>query len=175
VLAKIDRVAFGLLGPVDLAALDPRTPLSRCVIDVIALVVALRVPGVGNEGMHRRLMAVPFVGKDVPSRSSEVHRCVSARALFAAEQCTQFAHPDALIGLTVLAYRYEGAWCVRCDRARSCRCGAYTGLRRSDVKRVVQQLKHDFSRQVSARSCVRTLTKRVCRVRLALAISVPHR
>ena len=34
-------------------------------------------------------MAVPYVGKDVPSRSSE------------------FAHPDVLIGLTVLAYRYE--------------------------------------------------------------------
>ena len=35
-------------------------------------------------------MAVPFVGKDVPSRSSE------------------FAHPDVVIGLTILAYRYEG-------------------------------------------------------------------
>ena len=38
----------------------------------------------------RRLMAVPFVGKDVPSRASE------------------FAHPDVIIGLTILAYRYEG-------------------------------------------------------------------
>ena len=35
-------------------------------------------------------MAVPFVGKDVPSRSSE------------------FAHPDVLIGLSLFAYRYEG-------------------------------------------------------------------
>ena len=38
----------------------------------------------------RRLLAVPFVGKDAPSPSSE------------------FAHPDVAIGLTALAYRYEG-------------------------------------------------------------------
>lgn len=60
-LSKIDRVSFGLLGPLDTQA--PSSPHSR------------------------RLMAVPFVGKDVPSRSSE------------------FAHPDVLVGLTVLAYR----------------------------------------------------------------------
>jgi hypothetical protein len=36
----------------------------------------------------RLKLGVPFVGKDVPSRSSE------------------FAHPDVIIGLTVLAYRY---------------------------------------------------------------------
>ena len=68
-LAKIDRVHFGLLSPRDLAqalARDPRMPESR------------------------RLLAVPFVGKDVPSRASE------------------FAHPDVVIGLAVLAYRYEG-------------------------------------------------------------------
>jgi hypothetical protein len=40
--------------------------------------------------MSRKLLAVPFVGKDVPSRASE------------------FSHPDVLIGLTILAYRYEG-------------------------------------------------------------------
>ncbi|KAF0690318.1 Aste57867_18249 [Aphanomyces stellatus] len=62
----------------------------------------------------RLLLAVPFVGKDVPSRSSE------------------FAHPDVLIGLTILAYRYEG-------------------IRRSDVKTIVAQLKHDFSRQLGPR------------------------
>jgi len=33
---------------------------------------------------------VPFIGKDVPSKSSE------------------FAHPDVIIGLTILAYRYSG-------------------------------------------------------------------
>lgn len=89
-LSKINRVAYGLLTPSDLARLDPRAPQSR------------------------RLMAVPFVGKDVPSRSSE------------------FAHPDVLIGLTVLAYRYEG-------------------LRRDDLRRVVVQLKQDLSRQVGPR------------------------
>ena len=69
VLAKIDRVSFGLLNKDDLARakqLDPLMPASRTVL------------------------AVPFVGKDVPSRSSE------------------FAHPDVIIGLTILAYRYEG-------------------------------------------------------------------
>ena len=35
-------------------------------------------------------LSIPFVGKDVPSRASE------------------FAHPDIIIGLTILAYRYEG-------------------------------------------------------------------
>lgn len=38
----------------------------------------------------RRYLAVPFVGKDAPSQSAE------------------FAHPDVAIGLTILAYRYEG-------------------------------------------------------------------
>ena len=36
----------------------------------------------------RLKLAIPFVGKDVPSTASE------------------FAHPDIIIGLTVLAYRY---------------------------------------------------------------------
>ena len=40
--------------------------------------------------MSRQLLAVPFVGKDTPSIASE------------------FAHPDVILGLTVLAYRYEG-------------------------------------------------------------------
>jgi hypothetical protein len=38
----------------------------------------------------RLKLAIPFVGKDVPSRASE------------------FAHPDVTIALTILAYRYEG-------------------------------------------------------------------
>ena len=90
VLSKIDRVSYGLLSAAELAAADPRTPQSRL------------------------LMAIPFVGKDVPSRSSE------------------FAHPDAVIGLSVLAYRYEG-------------------LRQSDVLRLITQLKQDYSRQVGPR------------------------
>eukprot|EP00048_Salpingoeca_helianthica_P023358 m.23852 g.23852 ORF g.23852 m.23852 type:complete len:4219 (+) comp8583_c1_seq1:2019-14675(+) len=65
-LSKINRVAYGMLTPADLAAVDPLTPESR------------------------KLLAVPFIGKDVPSRSSE------------------FAHPDVLMGLAVFAYRYEG-------------------------------------------------------------------
>lgn len=85
-LSKVDRVSYGILNATDLAGLGPRTPLSR------------------------RLMAVPFVGKDVPSASSE------------------FAHVDVLIGLTVMAYRYEG-------------------LRLSDLRRVMTQLKADYSRQ----------------------------
>jgi hypothetical protein len=89
-LSKINRVAYGLLSADDIAMADPRTPQSRLVL------------------------AVPFVGKDVPSRSSE------------------FAHPDALIGLTVMAYRYEG-------------------VRMEDLAKVVTQLKQDYSRQVGPR------------------------
>ncbi|CCD20481.1 hypothetical protein, conserved, partial [Trypanosoma vivax Y486] len=58
----------------------------------------------------RQLMAIPFVAKDVPSLSSE------------------FAHPDVVIGLTVLAYRYEG-------------------MRLSDVKELLRDLKRDFAQQ----------------------------
>jgi len=69
VLQKIDRVSFGILSSDDYKraiAIDPYMPRTRFKL------------------------AVPFVGKDVPSRSSE------------------FAHPDVIIGLTILAYRYEG-------------------------------------------------------------------
>lgn len=52
-LSKIDRVSYGILNPEDLKMIDPRAPLSR------------------------KLMAVPFVGKDVPSRSSEFAHPVS--------------------------------------------------------------------------------------------------
>ena len=41
-------------------------------------------------GESRRLMAVPFVGRDKPSKTA------------------QFASPEVLIGLTALSYRYEG-------------------------------------------------------------------
>lgn len=69
VLTKINRVHFGLLQPHDLKLLEDD---------------GVKVP------TSRKLVAVPFVAKDVPSRASE------------------FAHPDVLIGLTILAYRYEG-------------------------------------------------------------------
>ena len=69
VLQKIDRVSFGLLSAEEHARLlkgEPHMPRSRFKL------------------------AIPFVGKDCPSRASE------------------FAHPDVIIALTVLAYRYEG-------------------------------------------------------------------
>ncbi|KAE9011489.1 hypothetical protein PF007_g10769 [Phytophthora fragariae] len=94
VLSKINRVSYGLLRG------EHQTSAAS-----------------GNSGgnAHSRLMlAVPFIGKDVPSRSSE------------------FAHPDVLIGLTILAYRYEG-------------------IRVSDLVRIVSQLKQDFSRQLGPR------------------------
>lgn len=68
VMSKIHRVSFGLLSPHDMTRMlksQPGLPESR------------------------RLLAVPFVGKDVPSETNE------------------FAHPDIVIGLTILAYRYE--------------------------------------------------------------------
>ena len=43
-----------------------------------------------NVSLARRLASVPFIGKDIPSRAS------------------QFSHPDIVIGLTIMAYRYEG-------------------------------------------------------------------
>ena len=83
VLSKIHRVSFGVLREEEAEATTS----------------------------SRRLMAVPFIGKDVPSRSSE------------------FAHPDVVIGLTILGYRYAG-------------------LRVSDMRQVVSQLKTDLGRQV---------------------------
>ncbi|CAK0887697.1 unnamed protein product [Prorocentrum cordatum] len=44
----------------------------------------------GGCPLSRRLLAVPFVGKDVPSASSE------------------FSHPDVTIGFTIMAYRMNG-------------------------------------------------------------------
>jgi hypothetical protein len=85
VLSKINRVGYGLLQAVDMADSD-KMPLSR------------------------KLSAVPFIAKDVPSRSSE------------------FAHPDVVIGTTILAFRYEG-------------------LRITDVRDVLVQMKQDYSLQ----------------------------
>ena len=61
----------------------------------------------------RRLLAVPFVGKDTPSRASE------------------FSHPDVVISLTILAYRYEG-------------------LREADFLGVMQMLKQSMAAQYGA-------------------------
>ena len=43
-----------------------------------------------NMPKTRKQLAVPFIAKDVPSRASE------------------FAHPEVLLGLTILGYRYDG-------------------------------------------------------------------
>lgn len=68
-MGKINRVSFGLLSKQD---------LKTGAEDGASISVT------------RMLAAIPFVGKDVPSRAS------------------QFSHPDVIIGLTTLAYRYEG-------------------------------------------------------------------
>lgn len=69
VISKINRVTFGLLSKQDLKLALEEDP---------------------NISLTRRLAAIPFVGKDIPSRAS------------------QFSHPDIVIGLTIMAYRYEG-------------------------------------------------------------------
>eukprot|EP00917_Polyrhabdina_sp_WS-2016_P024025 GHVP01052046.1.p1 GENE.GHVP01052046.1~~GHVP01052046.1.p1 ORF type:complete len:1824 (-),score=350.62 GHVP01052046.1:2389-7860(-) len=69
VLTKVNRVSFGVLRPEELAAqlkLNPKMPKNRL------------------------LLAIPFLGKDAPSLTSE------------------FAHPDVIICLTILSYRYQG-------------------------------------------------------------------
>jgi hypothetical protein len=68
-LGKINRVTFGLLSKTDMKQ---------------------SLESDSNISLTRRLAAIPFVGKDVPSRAS------------------QFSHPDVVIGLTIMAYRYEG-------------------------------------------------------------------
>ena len=85
VLKKVNRVSYGLLQPAEMAAL-----------------AALR--GTTDMPRSRRLLSVPFVGKDAPSHASE------------------YAHPDVAVGLTTLAYRYEG-------------------LRPSDFQSTLQQLR----------------------------------
>ena len=68
-MKKVNRVSFGLLNDTECKnalEIDPLLPPSRLKL------------------------GVPFVGKDVPSNSSE------------------FAHPDIILGLTIFAYRYQG-------------------------------------------------------------------
>jgi thiol-disulfide isomerase/thioredoxin len=62
------------------------------------------------QGASRMLLAVPFAALEVPSRASE------------------FAHPEVLIGFTVLAYRYEG-------------------LRMDDLKKVIKALQVEMFHQ----------------------------
>ena len=90
VLSKIDRVQYGLLTKEDLD---------------------LSLEFDSNISLARRLAAIPFIGKDVPSRAS------------------QFSHPDVVIGLTILAYRYEG-------------------LRKSDFITVINELREKMDSEI---------------------------
>lgn len=71
VLSKVNCVNYGLLSPSYIASHAARH-------------AGRKIPP------SRNLLAVPFVGKDVPSATSE------------------FACPEVLIGLTILSYRYQG-------------------------------------------------------------------
>ena len=63
----------------------------------------------------RKLCAVPFAGKDCPSEASE------------------FAQPDVLIGMSIMAYRYEG-------------------LRMIDLATTVAQLQHSFQHELGPKT-----------------------
>ena len=68
-LQKVNRVTFGVMRQAEVMAALQRDPLMS---------------------RSRTQLAIPFVGKDVPSRAAE------------------FAQPDVCIGLTLLAYSLEG-------------------------------------------------------------------
>jgi len=91
-ISKINRVDYGLLQESHLVVWEAEGE-SR-----------------DTQSKARLLMAVPFVGKDVPSRHSE------------------FAHPEVLIGLSILSYRYQG-------------------LRDNDLKKIVQRLKESMQQE----------------------------
>ena len=89
-LAKVNRVSFGLLNDDECKEAlddDPHCPPSRLAL------------------------AVPFMGKDVPAKSSE------------------FAHPDVVITVSVLAYRYQG-------------------LRWSDFTELIDQMTTEFQAEI---------------------------
>lgn len=79
VLSRVDRVHYGLLSPDDVARAVQRFREREAKASRIAAVP-----------LARRLLAVPFISKDVPSEASE------------------FSHPDVLIGLSILAVTHEG-------------------------------------------------------------------
>jgi len=90
VLTKIDRVTFGIMTEADkerAMEMDPFMPRTRWKL------------------------GIPFISKDVPSRSSE------------------FAHPDVVIALTFLGYRYEG-------------------LRFEDFTEIITELRDDLAKEV---------------------------
>ena len=71
----------------------------------------------------RRLLAVPFIGKDVPSPAAE------------------FANPEVLVGLTILAYRYDG-------------------LRDSDVSQLVASLKDRLKQETGQQEPKRKVARK---------------
>ena len=110
-LMKINRVSWHLGLDIDRAQSDPYVPRSRTVL------------------------AVPFVGKDVPSRSSE------------------FAHPDVVLGLSVLAYRYRACGTTDTIMATSATFEKEVGpyrRRRVPYQRVVDREAGGASRAVAA-------------------------
>jgi Ca2+-binding EF-hand superfamily protein len=99
VLSKIDRVTYGLLANERIEAseaADQRAKViakARAANDVAALEAFdddFADVSAGFMPKTRKLLAVPFIGKDCPSPASE------------------FSHPDVVIALTLLAYRFEG-------------------------------------------------------------------
>ncbi len=78
-----------------------------------------------NISKARRFLAVPFIGKDVPSPSSE------------------YSHPDIRLGLSMLAYRYEG-------------------MRRSDFKAVLQEVRANQPAMPAAAATCGCILKRAC-------------
>ena len=74
VLSKVNRVSYGLLD-------DNMLKLAA------------------NATVSRKLLCVPFVGKDVPSPASE------------------FSHPEVVIGLTAAGYRHEVISNYYCSRS----------------------------------------------------------
>ena len=100
-LSRINRVNYGLLSTMDIArsvsrfresqqrqaALQQKSDMTAAARETGKSRRPTRIAAVPKA---RRLLAVPFVGKDRPSEASE------------------FSHPDVLIGLSTLAYRHEG-------------------------------------------------------------------
>ncbi len=133
VLSKINRVSYGLLSLADQLLLSGAAISAAAAPTTITAAederIASQIP------MQRRLVAVPFLGKDVPSKASEFAHAVTICYLIVCSSLDLLIHAcccgvlqDVLIGLTFLAYRYDG-------------------LRRSDMLRILGQLKRDFQGQ----------------------------
>ncbi len=122
---KVNRVSFGLLTADELAkwwaaprrAARPPARLTDC-----------RLRSDPAMPPSRRVTAVPFVGKDVPSAAAE------------------FSHPDMVIGLTALAYRWAAAAATAAAQAvpHSARLGSYQGMREDDLRVLLRALQRQL-------------------------------